>query len=344
MKGNNNSAASQIQSHMGFIAGIGMTLLITLLARQLAILPVLSVTGTMVLAILIGIVWRAILGLPSTASPGTNFATKRLLRLGVVLMGIRLDFGRIIASGPKIILIDSLVILFTLSLFWWLGERFHLPRRLTALVGVGTAVCGAAAIAAVAPLLQSDDDETALSVGIIALLGTLGALSYTFLHPVLHLSPYAYGVLTGSTLHEVAHVVAAGMAGGKTSGEIAILVKLGRVALLIPVALSIGYLLGREKKDTTVEGNRQKIPIPWFVLGFLLFSIINSVNVFSPAIEQWILQASLFLLTMAMAGLGLHVDLQHFLRVGGRTLQVGVLGSLALALFGRFLLVLFQIN
>ncbi|GAV22084.1 YeiH family protein [Carboxydothermus pertinax] len=325
------------------VRGLTLTLVLTLLARQLTSLPFFSVMGTMVIAILLGISWRAVLGVPRIANEGIDFAAKRLLKLGVILMGIRLDINMIIASGPRIILIDALVIVFTIALFWWLGKRFSLNKRLAALLGVGTAVCGAAAIAAVAPLVHADDNETAISVGIVALLGTLGALVYTLLQPFLPLSPYAYGVLTGSTLHEVAHVVAASMAGGKISSEIAILVKLGRVALLIPVAMVMGYLFNKKQRGSSQQHPRQ-LPIPWFVFGFFGFSLINTFNLLTPAMEQFILQVSIFLLTMAMAGLGLHVRLQTFRRVGGSSLLVGVIGSLALALFGWGLLILFSIT
>ncbi len=334
---------SKENKSFGLVQGLSLTLVLTLLARQLTGLPLFSIMGTMIIAILLGIAWRAVMGIPGAATQGINFAAKSLLKLGVMLMGIRLDMNLIIASGPRIILIDALVIIFTIALFWWLGHHLSLTRRLASLLGVGTAVCGAAAIAAVAPLVKADDNETALSVAIIALLGTVGTLTYTLVQPLLHLSPYAYGVLTGSTLHEVAHVVAAAMAGGKVSGEIAILVKLGRVALLIPVAMVMGYLFNREQREPEPQ-RRQQLPIPWFVFGFLGFSLVNTFTFVAPAIEQFILQISILILTMAMAGLGLNVELQLFRQVGGRSLLVGVIGSSALALFGWLLLALFQIT
>lgn len=327
---------------MGWVQGLGLTLVLTLLARQLTGLPLLSIMGTMVIAILLGIAWRIVMEIPLAASQGISFAAKNILKLGVALMGIRLDINVLLASGHKVILLDILVIAFTITFFWWIGRRLSLTKRMASLIGVGTAVCGASAIAAVAPLIEADDDEIALSVAVIAVLGTLEALAYIIIHPVLHLSPYAYGVLTGSTLHEVGHVVAAAMVGGKASAEIAILVKLGRVALLIPVALIIGCLFNR-KPMASGDRCRKQLPVPWFVLGFLGFSLVNSLNLLAPVVEEFILKVSIFLLTMAMAGLGLNVETQLFQRIGSRSLLAGVIGSIALALLGGTLLAVLHI-
>lgn len=331
---------SRENKYNGLVQGSGLTLVLAVLAQQLTDFPFLSIMGTMVIAILLGIAWRIVMEIPVAATRGINFAAKSLLKLGVALMGIRLNINELLVYGPKIILLDVLVITFTITFFWWMGRRLSLTGRLTSLIGVGTAVCGASAIAAVAPLIGADDDETALSVAIIAILGTFQTLIYIVLYPQLQLSPYVYGVLTGATLHEVGHVVAAAMVGGKVSAETAIIVKLGRVALLIPVALIISYLYNRKQRG---EGNKsvRKMPIPWFVFGFLGFSLLNSFNLLLPSVEHFILQVSIFLLTMAMAGLGLNVEPQLFQRIGGRYLLMGAIGSLALALLGMALMALF---
>ena len=326
---------------MGLVQGLGLIVVLTILAQRLTEYPLLSIMGSMVIAILLGFAWRIVMEVPASADKGINFAAKNFLKIGVVLIGIRLDITQLLASGPKIILLDAIVIVFTITFFWWMGKRLSVTRRLAALIGVGTAVCGASAIAAVAPLIHSDDDETALSVAIIALLGTLEAVIYIIFHPFLNLSPYAYGVLAGSTLHEVGHVVTAAIVGGKSSMEIAVLTKLGRVALLIPVALVMGYLFNRNKK---AQGNETPKPvIPWFILGFLTFSLINSLNILAHDVEQTILNVSIILLTMAMAGLGLNVETKLLRRVGTRSLLLGAVGTLALAVLGRSLITLLQI-
>ena len=326
---------------LGWVQGMILSLVITLLARQVVALPVLSIMGAMVIAIILGIGWRAVLDLPESALMGTGFAAKYLLRLGIILMGVRLDIYQVIEAGPRIILIDTVVIAFTITLFWVMARK-SLGRRLALLLGVGTGVCGAAAIAAVAPLVEASDDETAVSVATISLLGAVGALAYTLLYPVLGLSSYAYGVLTGSTLQEVAHVVAAGAIAGGDGAEMAVLTKLGRVALLIPVAIAISALFlpdgGRAK---TARG--RSLPVPWFILGFLGFSLINTFGLLPRPAAGLILQASFFTLTMAMAALGLNVHLSMFRRIGLQALSLGIAGSVLLALLGRLLLVVFSI-
>lgn len=132
--------------------------------------------GTMVIAILLGIAWRVVMEIPEAATQGINFAAKNLLKLGATLMGIRLDISQLLVSGSKIILLDTFSHHFYHHLFGVDGAAVTPNQAPGLLIGVGTAVCGASAIDAVAFLVQADDDETTLSVAIIAILGTLETL------------------------------------------------------------------------------------------------------------------------------------------------------------------------
>lgn len=315
------------------LPGIGLTFLLTLLANLVISLPLLSVMGAMVIAILLGIGWRSLWGLPDTAQAGVGFAAKKLLRFGIILMGVRLNIGEVIAAGPKIILLDMIVITLAISVIYWLGRRFGVGRRLALLTGAGTGICGAAAIAAVAPTLDANEEETAIAVATIAILGTIWTIAYTLLWNMADFSSYFYGVFTGATLHEVAHVVAAAQAGGVVASKIAILTKLGRVALLIPVALILGFFFNRNSQGT------KNLPIPWFILGFLGVSAINSLGLLSPGLAEGTLKISVFILTMAMAGLGLNVEINSFRRIGAKSLLIGVIGSVILSIVGFGLVV-----
>lgn len=311
--------------------GILLTIILAVLSKLLVTYPYLSIMGTMVLAILIGITWRSIFDVPESLSPGIDFTAKKILRYGIILMGIRLNFSKILESGYRVILLDILVIAFAITLIYTLGKLFNVQKNLSLLVGIGTGVCGAAAIAAVAPLIDADENETTISIAIIAILGTIFTILYTFLFPVLHLNPYVYGIFSGSTLHELGHVIAAATKGGSTSLDIAVIVKLGRVALLVPVAFIINVIF---RNNIYKNSGAKKISVPWFIMGFLAFSLINTFNILPKPVVDIIIQVSIFLLTMAMAALGLNVRIASIKSIGLKVLLIGITGSIVISVFG----------
>lgn len=321
--------------------GLILTFLLAFIAKRLADLPPLAIIGTLVLAILLGMGWRAVMDVPDGAEVGITFATKKLLRIGIILMGLRLDLHELATSGFRVMTIDLLVISFALFTIYMIGRHMKLPEQLTMLTAVGTAICGASAILAVAPLIRAKQDLTALAVSFISITGTIGALVFSFLYPMLPYDPVVYGVWTGATLHELGHVIAAGAAGGAVSVDMAIFVKLGRVALLIPVAIVIHFLYQRKHRVTASErqaGSRwSHLPIPWFIFGFLAMSAINTIEWLPTSVTLRLLDLSSLLLTMAMAGIGLGVSFQAFRKNGIRGFLACMAGSMALAAFGILL-------
>ncbi|KKB35574.1 YeiH family protein [Bacillus thermotolerans] len=323
----------------GFIRGILLTMTLALVAGVVAQLPFFSVMGVMIISIILGMLWKSVMSLPSDSAPGITFSSKTLLRAGIILMGLRLNFEQIISAGFSIILIDVIVILFTLTLMIYMGRVLSIDKHLSALIAVGTAICGAAAIVAVAPLIGAKKELTAISVAFIAIMGTVVTIAYTFLYPVLGLTPHEYGLLTGATLHELAHVIAAAAPGGIESGDTALLVKLGRVALLIPVAVILGVLYKPSSHQKNFNNKNFKkrlseLPVPWFIFGFLAMCLINTIGFLPNMITQMFIALSVFLLSMAMAGLGLSVNFSDFKKLSNRVILTGVTGALALVFLG----------
>jgi len=316
-----------------FRTGVGLTVLLAVGGLVLGDLPGLARLGPLSIALLLGLFWRALMHVPAEQHLGIGFSARQLLRLGIILLGVRLDFALIAHSGYKIVVLDLAVILFGLAFITWLGRRAGLAGQLPLLVAVGSSICGASAVAATAPVIRARDNEIALAIPLCGLLGTFAALGLTFAQGFLHLAPNTYGILAGSTLHEVAQVIAASAAvpGALQSGTI---VKLLRVVLLIPVVLFLGQLF--QKKDAAA-GPVQK---PWFVGGFFLVGVINTALVaLLPAqreilahLDTQILTVANFLMAMAMAGLGLQVDLAALRTQGLAAVKVAVIGWAALLL------------
>lgn len=320
-----------------------MTVLLAVLALGLSRLPVLEHIGPLSSALLLGLVWRGFMGVPFGQRIGIGFSAKNLLRLGIVLLGVRLNLDLVFHAGLKILLLDVTVMGFGLSFITWLGLRFGLDATLSCLIAVDSSICGASAVAAAAPALGADDDAPALVIPMCSLIGTAAVLAYTFGQSWLQADPSHYGLLAGATLHEVAQVMAA-VTAVPDSVEIGTVTKLTRVVLLVPAVFCLSGWLQRRKAcakadaGTVAAGKRPK---PWFVAGFLLVGILNTLafHVFpnsSATLHEYnaqILVIANFLMAMAMAGMGLQVDFGRLRANGPRAVIVALVGWLTLAGF-----------
>ena len=328
----------------GFFLGIGITLIIALVARYLAMLPFLSIMGQLVLAILLGMLYRAFFPIPENAAGGISFSSKKLLRFGIILLGVRLNLADVIEAGPKVLAIAIINIIFAIVVIYLLTKWFKVDQKLGILTACGTAICGAAAVVAISPQLKASDEDTAISAATVAILGTIFTLLYTLLYPVLGLTASGYGIFSGATLHEIAHVIAAADPGGQSAVDLAVIVKLSRVAMLVPIAIFIGMWSAR--KERIEHGNNTKmsireIPIPWFIVGFLVMSGVNTLNIIPPAMVSSIITISYLLIGMAMAGLGLGVQFSTFRKKGLPSFIAGGIGSILLSMLGFALVHLF---
>jgi uncharacterized integral membrane protein (TIGR00698 family) len=264
---------------------------------------------------------------PEHQHVGIGFSARHLLRAGIVLLGVRLDFQLIAHSGYKILLLDVIVIAFGVGFITWLGKRAGLQGQLPLLLAVGSSICGASAVVATAPVIRARDSDIALAIPLCSVFGTMAALGFTFAQTFLHLKPETYGILAGSTLHEVAQVVAASSAipGALQSGT---MVKLLRVLLLVPVILGLAQFFRRN------DFHAAPMQKPWFVGGFFLMGLVNTALLMGVPqfhslwlrLDQQILTLANFLMAMAMAGLGLQVDMTTLRKDGLVAIRVAVIG------------------
>ncbi|MBS98779.1 MAG: YeiH family putative sulfate export transporter [Oceanospirillaceae bacterium] len=323
------------------IPGVALCLLLAAAALNLSQLPVpgFSILGPLTLAMLIGLgigQW-----LPETirshTQSGTSFARQRLLRLGIVLYGLRIGIDDLIQIGPSALVTDLLVVTCTFALAAWMGVRLlKMELRSALLVGAGSAVCGAAAILATAPALRAREQDIPVAIGTVVLFGTCAMLLYPWLwtlSPVQSLfngSEMDFGRYMGATIHEVAQVAAA--AGGlqPAAGEAAVLTKLVRVMLLVPVIFVIGSIFAKR------DGGCQEEPIrpPWFALVFLLMPFVSASGLFNADQLKLIAQVDTIILCMAMAALGLETRFSVLKKAGWAPLLLGALLFLFLLVGG----------
>jgi uncharacterized integral membrane protein (TIGR00698 family) len=322
-----------------WLGGVGFTFLLAALGFVLSKVPGFNHVGPLACAIVLAVLYRQFWGYPLKIRTGIQFSSKRLLRFAIILYGLKLNVDVILHQGIGLIFRDIAVITFAILFTIWLGKRLKAESSLTLLLGVGTGVCGAAAIAAVSPILKAKEEDTAIGVGIIALVGTIFSITYTIIRPFLPLSDIQYGIWSGTTLHEIAHVVLAGAPAGPDGLAIALLAKLGRVLLLIPLSLILMYWMKRKNTGQTEE---TKVEFPWFLIGFILMSVFGSyvlgksIPVSDEVLDQ-ISRATTFLLSAAMVGLGLNVSLRDLRTKAFRPLVAMSMTSIILSILTFFI-------
>ena len=239
-------------------------------------------------------------------------------------------------------LIDALVLCSTFALAWWLGTRvLGLERNTALLIGAGSSICGAAAVMAAEPVVKGRAEQVAIAVATVVVFGTLAM----FLYPLLYrwgvhagwmpLDDTGYGVFTGSTVHEVAQVVAAGRAVSQPAADAAVIAKMVRVMMLAPFLVGLSALLGRGGNRGT--GQRSAITVPWFAFGFIAMVGFNSLQLLPPGLVATLVELDTALLAMAMAALGLTTHVSALRQAGARPMLLAAL--LAAWLVGGGLLI-----
>ncbi|MBO1217499.1 putative sulfate exporter family transporter [Staphylococcus nepalensis] len=324
-----------LSTHVNWINGILFTFIIAFIGYLIALLPGFNKIGQLACAIIIAVIYRHFFGYPKKLKSGITFSSQKLLRTAIILYGLKLNIDTIFKDGLELLVRDSFVIAFAILFSIWLSKIIKADRMLSLLLGVGTGICGAAAIAAIAPIVKSKDEDTAISVGIIALVGTVFSIGYTLIYPLLPISATNFGIWSGTSLHELAHVAIAGAPAGNNALAIALLAKLGRVFLLVPVAFIFIYFMKR-RNNSDKESNT-KIAFPWFLIGFILMSIFGSyilgnIIILPNSVMGFISGLTTWLLTASMVGLGLNVNLQELKQRAFKPLLIMLVTSILVAI------------
>lgn len=329
------------KSSVVWLAGVGFTFFIALLGFLLAKLPGFNHIGQLASAIIIAVAYRQFFGYPEVLRKGITFSSKKLLRLAIILYGLKLNIDIVFKDGLGLLARDAIVIAFAITVTVLIAKWLKADRMISLLLGVGTGVCGAAAIAAVAPIVKAKDEDTAIGVGIIALMGTVFAIGYTILRPIVPLLPTEYGIWSGISLHELAHVAIAAAPAGEDALAIALLAKLGRVFLLVPLCFIFIYFMKRKSKGS--EGEQSKIEFPWFLVGFIALSLLGSyvLGHSIPVTEGFmdgVSTLTTWLLTAAMVGLGLNVSLKDLRERAMKPLIAMTITSVMLSVLAYFII------
>lgn len=276
----------------------------------------------MIVGIILGMLYANSLrnNLPETWVPGIQFCSKRILRIGIILYGFRLTFQNVVEVGIPAICIDAIIVAVTICGGVMIGRLMKMDRGIALLTSVGSGICGAAAILGTESAIKVKPYKTAVAVSTVVIFGTIAMFLYPILYRngIVDLTPQEMGIFTGSTVHEVAHVVGAGNAMGKEVSDPAIIVKMIRVMMLVPVLLIISYSVMRAAVKSGDASGRGKISMPWFAILFLVVIGFNSLNLLPAGLVDFINTFDTFLLTMAMTALGAETSIDKFRKAGAK--------------------------
>ncbi len=272
-----------------------------------------------ILAILVGTIVRNVFTMSTEAITGSKVIVRKVIPITIVLTGASLSAHHVAAVGWRAVVIILVCLVSSMGAAWLFGRMFGVWSKTSILIGAGTAICGNSAIIAVAPMIDADDQDLFLSVGTINLLGLVMMFSAPALGVWLGMNDQQFAVWSGTTIHAVPQVVAAGFAFSQKAGALATLVKLVRVAMLAPFLLIVAFVAAKHG-DATKKIDYARL-VPPFLWGFLALFALNSLGWLPYA--SIINEAGNLLLTLSMAAMGLEVNLRNLVRVGGGALLTG---------------------
>ncbi len=283
-----------------------------------------KIIGGAVFAILIGMI-VSLFKTPTVLEAGIRFTSKKILQYSIILIGFGLDMKAVLEVGRQSILVMICTISASLLTAYFIGKILKLKGNTRILIGVGTSICGGSAIAATAPIIEADDQDIAYSISTIFLFNIIAVFIFPALGRYLGLSDMGFGMWAGTAINDTSSVVAAGYTFSNAAGDYATIVKLTRTLMIIPITLFLAFY--RIKKDN-VQNNRSNYKFssifPWFVIGFLLTSIINTVGILPALITELLNNAGKFGIIIAMAAIGLNTNLKKLIANGIRPIILGL--------------------
>jgi len=311
----------------------GFALIAALVAIAFEINKFQPAISPLALSVLFGFLVSNLATWPKWAEAGTKIASKRVMRIGVALLGFQLSVAALEKIGFKGVLTVFLVVTFTIFGILFLSKLFGMTGDLGLLIGVGFGVCGATAVAAIRPQTRATQEETSYAIALISLCGTLSIVVLPFLGHLLNLSTETFGAWAGAAVHDVGQVIATASVWSQDAIAAAIVVKLARVCLLAPIVLILSvrhrkYLRSINK----VEEQSDKVPlIPLFVLGFIAVAIFHNTVDLPTRVTEDIVLFSKWLLGAGLVALGANVKWSNIRKIGPKPMIMGMIAWIIVA-------------
>ena len=282
----------------------------------------------MLFALLIGIAFN-FLATDDRCAQGIEFSSKKILRFGVALLDFRVTLDQILGLGTNVLLLVPILVLSSIAISWFIAKLMGRRYLFGLLTACAVSICGAAAALAVASVLPNWKDrhrDTLFVVVCVTALSTFAMIAYPILFSVGGFSDVEIGILIGATIHDVAQVVGAGYAVSNETGDVATFIKLLRISMLPFIVIIIALLLKGDDELGTISPKA----FPWFALGFALCLIVNSIGFIPQMLTEFLADISQWFLVFAIAGLGVSTSLKSMMELGGKSIALMVLQTVAL--------------
>lgn len=321
------------------LPGILLSFIIALAATWLG--NKYPIIGGPVFGIVFGIILNNTIGKPEWSAAGIKFTSKKILQWAIIVLGGSLSLTQVWKTGMQ----SLSVMLFTLSCAfiaaYGFGKLLKIPFNLTTLIGVGTAICGGSAIAAVSPIIEAEEMDVAYSISTIFFFNIIAVLIFPPLGHLLGFSDTAFGLWAGTAVNDTSSVVAAGYAFSNIAGNYATVVKLTRTTMIIPISLIFALITALKKKrssgDEKAVNYSFKSIFPWFILGFLITALLNTLGLFKGDTVSYLSTAGKFLIVMALTAVGLSADFRKMLKTGLKPLFLGLIVWFTVSLASIFI-------
>lgn len=311
-----------------------------------------QILESVTLAILVGLLLKNFFPMPTIFNYGI-FRYEAALKLGIVFLGIGLSFFTLVEIGGKAIILVVLCLIITPTIFYFIGRKAGLTKKMNILIGIGTTICGTTAIAITAPLIEAERDDISYSIATISLFGLLAMFLFPIVGRIFELNQSTFGLWAGMAIHATPQVVAAGYMYGDTAGQISTITKLTRNIFMAPAVFLIGlwYIKFKAKTDKINPSKKQYLKaIPLFLFGFVIMALIRTLgdsifstpNFYWQSLIQHINGLGKFLILIAMAGIGLNTHLTALRQIGPKPILVGLASSLILAIISLVLIDIIQ--
>jgi len=338
---NQTTGAPALRTVAAVMPGLILTATIAIFAFALRRLPGAAIFSPMILATFLGMTVNNLVGTPAWAKQGVTFSLRRILRLGIILLGLQLVVSQVVQVGLAGLGVILTTLIATIAFTKWFGHVIGVDRKLTELIAAGTSICGASAVICTNTVTEGTDEDVAYAVACVTLFGSLAMFLYPLLPALLNLDSSAFGLWSGASIHEIAQVVAAAFQDGEKAGQIATVAKLTRVMMLAPLVLALGVVALRRAAHSVEALKRKPPPMPWFVLGFIALMLANSVVAIPAGPKTWIVTGTTFLLSMALAAMGLETSFGKLRARGLKPLSLAAASWIFIAGFSLVLVKLF---
>ncbi|MDQ7056052.1 MAG: YeiH family protein [Persephonella sp.] len=315
------------------VPGFVLSVFISVISFFISNLEIVKKTvnfSPLIIAILLGVVVGNLWKMPESFKSGVIFSLKKILRIAIVFLGFRLTFQNVLEVGLEGLIVDTVMLTSTFLFGVWVSRKlFNLEPEMSYLIASGSSICGASAVLATAPVVRSEMHHAAMAVATVTIFGTTSMfvypLIYNFFGNFLGFDEVLYGIWTGATVHEVAQVVAAGFAISDTAGNTATIAKLTRVMMLAPLLLALSFYLARKSAVHGTGVSLREIPVPYFVFGFIAMVGVNSMHIIPEGVVHYIRVVGGFLLTVAMAAMGLETNVSKMKGAGMKPIYSALL-------------------